>query len=268
MRVAGYLVIAVSLVLGAIAATTAYVPPLTEDDSALAAGGGHAHLNASAGAERDAAGEFVLDAAGARVPLAPAGTELTPDVQARLRAAGVQRVRVREFAFGRWQHAWLFLLAVAGLVAGSVLVRRDAARAQLAGRAAGGRRPQGAPQAALAEIIAAARGLQRDLPAMSGDADRARAVVERVGRVQAVPALQVVEGRDALVAELGMAGYAELMDAFSRLERALNRAWSAAADGVLDEALRCIDEAVALAPEVERRLERGPARGAASAPAG
>ena len=67
-------------------------------------------------------------------------------------------------------------------------------------------------------------------------------------------ALQVVEGRDALVADLGMAGYAELMDAFSRLERALNRAWSAAADGVPDEALRCVDEAVALAPEVENRL--------------
>ena len=136
--------------------------------------------------------------AGARVPLAPAGTELTPDVQAHLRAAGVQRVRVREFAFGRWQHAWLFLLAVAGLTGGSVLVRRDAARAQLdgPGRPAPGRRPQGTPQAALGEIIAAARGLQRDLPAMSGDADRARAVVERVGRVQAVPALQVVEGRD------------------------------------------------------------------------
>ena len=44
------------------------------------------------------------------------------------------------------------------------------------------------------------------------------------------------------------------MDAFSRLERALNRAWSAAADGALDEALRCVDDAAAHAPEVERRL--------------
>ncbi|MCY4601785.1 MAG: hypothetical protein OXF27_17915, partial [Acidobacteria bacterium] len=117
------------------------------------------------------------------------------------------------------------------------------------------------PQAAVAEIIAAARDLQRDLPAMSAHADRARGIIERVGRVQAVLALRVVEGRDVLVGTLGMAGFAELMDAFSRLERALNRAWSAAADGVLDEAQRCIDEAVAQAPEVERRLGRtgGPA---------
>ena len=254
MRTLGYLVIGVSLVLGAIAATTAYVPQLTADDSALAAGGGYAHLNAPAGVRRDAAGDLVLSAAGARIPLVPAGTELTPEVQARLRAAGVQRVRVREFAFGRWQHAWLFVLAVAGLVAGSVLVRRDTARARRSRQVDEERRPQDAPQTALAEIVAAARGLQHDLPALAADADRAHAIIERVGHVQSVLALQVVEGRDALVGKLGMARYAELMDAFSRLERTLNRAWSAAADGVLDEALRCIDEAVALAPEVENRL--------------
>ena len=254
MRTLGYLIIGVSLVLGAIAATTAYVPPLTADDAALAAGSGYAHLNAPAGVQRDAAGDFVLSAAGARIPLAPAGTELTPEVQARLRAAGVQRVRVREFAFGRWQYAWLFALALAGLVAGSLLVRRAAAQAQLALQADAERRPQGTPQGALAEIIAVARELQRELPALAADAERAEAIIERVARVQAVLALQVVEGRDALLGTLGMTAYAELMDAFSRLERALNRAWSAAADGVLDEALRSIDAAVALAPEVERRL--------------
>ena len=254
MRTLGYLVITVSLVLGAVAATTAYVPPLTADDAVLAAGDGYAHLNAPAGAERDAAGEFALSANGARIPFVAAGTELTPEVQARLRAAGVRRVRVKEFDAGRWQHAWLFVLAVASLVAGSVLVRRDAARALRRRQAGEVGRPQGTPQAAVAEIIAAARDLQRDLPAMSADADRARAIIERVGRVQAVLALRVVEGRDVLVGTLGMAGFAELMDAFSRLERALNRAWSAAADGVLDEAQRCIDEAVAQAPDVERRL--------------
>lgn len=257
MRVLGNLVIAVSLVLGAVAATTAYVPLLTEDDAALATGNGYAHLNAPAGVERDAAGQYVLTADGARIPLVPAGAELTPDVQARLRAAGVRRVRVEEFSVGRWQHAWLFVLAVVGLVGGSALVKRGARRARARGRAENDGPAQGSPQAALGEIIRAARDLQRDLPSMSADADRAQAVIERIGRVQAVLALQVVEGRDVLVGALGMAGYAELMDAFSRLERALNRAWSAAADGVLDEALRCIDEAVALAPEVERRLGGG-----------
>ncbi|MCY4599299.1 MAG: hypothetical protein OXF27_05210, partial [Acidobacteria bacterium] len=194
MRTLGYLVITVSLVLGAVAATTAYVPPLTADDAVLAAGDGYAHLNAPAGAERNAAGEFALSANGARIPLVAAGTELTPEVQARLRAAGVQRGRVKEFDAGRWQHAWLFVLAGAGLVAGSALVRREAARALRRRQAGEVGRPQGTPQAAVAEIIAAARDLQRDLPAMSAHADRARGIIERVGRAQAVLALRGVQG--------------------------------------------------------------------------
>ncbi len=38
------------------------------------------------------------------------------------------------------------------------------------------------------------------------------------------------------------------------LERTLNRAWSAAADGVATEALQCIEDAASSATEVEHRL--------------
>ncbi len=254
MRSPGNLLIAVSLVLGALASTTAYVPRLTGDDSALAVGDGYTHLNAAAGVETDAAGRLALAADGARIPLVDAGTELTPPVQARLRAAGVQRVRVKEFSIGRWQHAWLFGLAVIGLIAGSALVKREAAGALRRRPAARGTVAQETPQAVLARIVVIARDLQRELPGMPDDAARTQAILERVGHVQTELSLQVVEGRDVLVAALGLARFAELMDAFSRLERALNRAWSAAADGALDEALRCIDAAAAHAPQVERRL--------------
>ena len=254
MKPLGNLLMAASLVLGALAATTAYVPRLTADDSALAAGDGYAHLNAPAGAETDAAGRFVLAADGARVPLADTGTELTPPVQARLRAAGVRRVRVKEFSIWRWQHAWLFGLAVLGLLAGSRLVKRETAANLRRRPAARGTVARETPQAVLARIAATARDLQRELPGLPDDAARTRAIIERVGHVQTELSLQVVEGRNALVAALGLARFAELMDAFSRLERALNRAWSAAADAALDEALRCIDDAAAHAPEVERRL--------------
>ena len=44
------------------------------------------------------------------------------------------------------------------------------------------------------------------------------------------------------------------MSAFSRMERTLNRAWSAAADGVAAEALQCIDDAAAYATDVEHQL--------------
>ena len=254
LRPLGSLLMAVSLVAGALAATTAYVPRLTADDSALAAGNGYAHLNAPAGAETDAAGRFVLDADGERIPLAATGSELTPQLQARLRAAGVQRVRVREFSIRRWQHAWLFGLAVIGLIAGSALVKRDTARLLRRRPAERGTVAQETPQAVVTRIVATARDLRRELPAMPDDAARTQAILERVAHVQTELSLQVVEGRNVLVAALGLARFAELMDAFSRLERALNRAWSAAADGALDEALRCIDDAAAHAPEVERRL--------------
>ena len=254
LRPLGNLLIAASLVAGALASTTAYVPRLTADDSALAAGDGYAHLNAPAGAATDAAGRFVLDANGQRIPLADTGSELTPQLQARLRAAGVLRVRVQEFSLRRWQHAWLFGLAVLGLLAGSKLVKRQTAPPP--GRQPADRRTaaRDTPQAVLARIVATARDLRRELPGLPDDAARTHAILERVGHVQTELSLQVVEGRNALVAALGLARFAELMDAFSRLERALNRAWSAAADGALDEALRCIDTAAAHAPEVERRL--------------
>lgn len=254
LRPLGNLLIAVSLVAGALASTTAYVPRLTADDSALAAGAGYAHLNAPAGARRDAAGGFVLDADGERIPLAATGAELTPQLQARLRAAGVQRVRVREFSIRRWQHAWLFGLAVIGLIAGSALVKRDTARPLPRRPADRGPVAEETPQAVVTRIVATARDLRSELPRMPDDAARTQAILERVGHVQTELSLQVVEGRNVLVAALGLARFAELMDAFSRLERALNRAWSAAADGALDEALRCIDDAAAHAPEVERRL--------------
>ncbi len=254
MHSLGNLLIAVSLVLGALASTTAYVPRLTADDSVLAVGDGYARLNAPAGARRDEAGRFVLTADGARVPLAPAGTELTPELQARLRAAGVRRVRVKEFSIRRWQHAWLFGLAALGLLAGSALVKRETARKLRRQPVDRGTVAQDTPQAVLARIVATARDLQRELPGMPDGAARTRAILERVGHVQTELSLQVVEGRNVLVAALGLARFAELMVAFSRLERALNRAWSAAADGVLDEAQRCIDDAAAYAPEVERRL--------------
>jgi len=254
MRLIGYLTMTTSLVVGAIATTTAYVPVLTGDDAWLAVGPGYAHLNAPAGAERDATGALRVDDAGSRIALVETGTELTPGVQAQLRAAGVQRVRVKEFSLARWQYAWLFAVAVIGLVSGGLVVKRDARQEVLRQVANASARPQGSPQHAVRQIVAVAQSLQRDLPNMSSDPDRVRAIIDRIDRVQKELSLQVTDGRSVLIGRLGLSGFAEFMTAFSRLERTLNRAWSAAADGVVDEALSCVDEAVEYAPEVEKKL--------------
>lgn len=52
-----------------------------------------------------------------------------------------------------------------------------------------------------------------------------------------------VEARETIIPRFGMPRYAEVMDNFSRGERALNRAWCAAADGYIDELFACLDKA-------------------------
>jgi hypothetical protein len=49
------------------------------------------------------------------------------------------------------------------------------------------------------------------------------------------------EAREAMIHGIGMMQYAEIMDHFARGERLINRAWSASADGYIDEAWRSID---------------------------
>ncbi len=52
-----------------------------------------------------------------------------------------------------------------------------------------------------------------------------------------------VEAREAMIHRFGLASYASLMDSFALGERALNRAWCAAADGYIDEVNLCLDRA-------------------------
>lgn len=51
------------------------------------------------------------------------------------------------------------------------------------------------------------------------------------------------DGRDSITAEHGLPVFAEVMSQFAAGERAVNRAWSAAADGYVDEAETCIERA-------------------------
>lgn len=66
--------------------------------------------------------------------------------------------------------------------------------------------------------------------------------------------------RETLIYKHGLSDYARVMDAFAAGERALNRAWSASADGYVDEVNECLErargrfeEALALVEELEKR---------------
>ena len=51
------------------------------------------------------------------------------------------------------------------------------------------------------------------------------------------------EARESIIEEKGMAQYANVMTQFAAAERAVNRAWSAGADGYLDEVESCLERA-------------------------
>lgn len=52
-----------------------------------------------------------------------------------------------------------------------------------------------------------------------------------------------VDARESMVHGLGLEEYAQIMDSFARGERSLNRAWSASADGYIDEVRDCLARA-------------------------
>lgn len=252
MKLIGFLIIAASLVLGVAVAPTAYLPRLDLPDEALVG----LTLNAPAGEVRtDDMPPFETGE-----PIAQPGedeeTTLTPALLAELRAAGVERVRVKEFAFSRWSGRWWFLLAMVGLVAGAGLVRMEMRQRLAASRDGRGLTPgTNSPEATLAAITDAINGLRRDLPHMTTSHDREAAIIERLGEVQAVHVPAFVDARERIVSRHGLSGYAAIMDRFAAMERQINRAWSAAADAVDEEAIDCIERASALAEQTRGALD-------------
>jgi len=234
MRLFANLLVTAALVAGLFGAVTAYLPPLSLPDRQLAG----LTLNAPAGTR---------PGGGAPQALASKNTHLTPVLLAALRANGVKRVLVKEFAWSRWSGSWLFLAGCVGLATGAALKRAGARRPRTG--AANVARPVMKPEAALAALRRAVDGLRAELPGLPDRAARLRRTLEVLTDVQERLVPDFVAQRPALTAHLGLAGYARLMDGFAAGERQLNRAWSAAADGVEAEVVHCLDRGAALLTE-------------------
>lgn len=246
LKYAGFLLIAIGLVLGVASVPTAYLPSLTLPDEqliglTLAAPAGEVR---TAGMPDHVVGEPIVRPLTDGQP-----TKVTAELLQTLRDAGVERIKVKEFAIGRWSGLLPFVLACGLLLGGAFLVRTDMKRRLAAAEAAAGADTASSPEAALAAITDAIEGLRRDLPHMTTEHDRQHAIIERLGEVQSTHVPAFVDARPLLISRLGLSGFAELMDRFAAMERQVNRAWSAAADGVEDEALDCLERASALAAE-------------------
>jgi len=63
------------------------------------------------------------------------------------------------------------------------------------------------------------------------------------------------EARESIMHGIGMHEYAMVMDNFARGERSLNRAWSASADGYVDEVWLCMEKSRVFLQEADRLLK-------------
>ncbi len=229
MKALGQLLTVVSLVCGALAAATAY----------------HASLDLP---ESEITGLTLTDNAGQQPnnptkPLVKSGERLTrADVEQlaanKVEVDGRERrlrfVRVKEFAWGRWQGRWIFVISLLGMAVGALAVR--AAERKAPGSAAGSV-DQTSPRAILQELKTELDSLVANVEAASSPQEQLRLIVDGVGRLQRTALNDFVERRTALTAELGMTRMAEIMDEFSGAERSLNRAWTTASDGDVDESV-------------------------------
>ncbi len=244
MKLAAFLLITISLCVGVIGAITAYLPPLSLPNEQLVG----LTLNA-------AAGKATIDPRD-KAPIAPARTELTPEILTSLRDQGVERVRVKEFALGRWPEWWVFVLGCVGLGVGAFLMRTAnrsiAATRSASADAVGASRLS--PEQTLDALHSEVDSLRSRLTTMAAESDRLSTILAEISRMQQTHIASFLAARSEITARLGLGGYARLMDAFASAERAINRAWSAAADEVEAESLASLDLASELLVEARHRI--------------
>ncbi|MCC5821853.1 MAG: hypothetical protein LAT64_01040 [Phycisphaerales bacterium] len=210
--------------------------------------------------ETQPTGEQVLRARESTPSIGRPGDLLIPELIDLLAAANVRYVKVASFSFGRWPHGWLFILSCVGLLAGAWMVRLAQKRALAAADAAG--TPAGEEATDAGSVFTRLSGrlhtLAEELAKARTEDEKLASIVQHIGEIQRNDVPAFVADRPALVNRLGLAGYAELMDRFAAMERQLNRAWSAAADGHLPESETCLRNAQPLLADTLRKLK--PAR--------
>ena len=133
---------------------------------------------------------------------------------------------------------WTFYGGFAGIMVAGMLMLFSARRAEL--ELAGGKHEADIEtlRSSLASLTERVKSLRAD------ESDEAQLGIH--GRIDAELMGDIgtfVEARESMIVRLGMNRYAEIMSAFANGERLLNRAWSASADGYVDEVRLCVGQA-------------------------
>lgn len=240
MKTVGFVLMTVALVLGVVGAASAYTIPLSLPDDELVG----LTLNAPAGAQESADGDVE--------PRFEKDHVLTASDVAQVRVDGERRVVVKEFAFGRWTGRWLFLVGILGLGVGAMFVRR--ASAQEVADAASARAERGeSPHMLLVHIAEGLDALDAALASEKDETRRLALIREHLDVLAKGPMTGFLDASPEIAATSGTAGMARVLDPYATAERRLNRAWSAAADGVEAEAREALEMARDSLDEAVRR---------------
>ena len=110
--------------------------------------------------------------------------------------------------------------------------------------------------ASLSEIRGSLLNLLKNTQQMSGQMDELAPseMTVFIDDVLSPDCYIFAEGRNAITTEMGLQKFADVMTHFSAAERAVNRAWSAAADGYVDEAKKCVERAVSMFEDAYQEL--------------
>jgi hypothetical protein len=244
MKLAAFVLITISLCVGVVGSLTAYLPPLSLPDGELVG----LTLNAPAG-------NTSADVRAPK-PIGTKGEAVTAELLGGLRVAGVERVKVKEFSLDRWPEWWVFVLGCFGLGVGAFMVRMAnsaAAAGRLAEQSAGTGSRQ-SPAQILEALAGEVESLRSRLGTIGSGDDRLALMLSEIARMQQTHIAAFIGARAELTAKLGLGGYARVMDTFAAAERALNRAWSAAADEVEGEARASVDAAAELLAQTRERV--------------
>lgn len=262
IKLFGYLLMTIGLIGGSLSAITAYRPLLSLPDEKLVgltlienAGStpGDPHTPVIV-AKPEGATDFIKLTAMDLAKLRDAEAEVNA---ASKRTRPPERLVVKEFDFDRWDMRWYAIGSIAVLGLGAFIVKGQTRRQIRAAAAASAtdtsRGPT--PEAALETIRTSLDALRRDLDALPDADARMAKIIEVIGELNAVQVAAIVDQRNVILGRRGMGGMAAFMDRFASAERAMNRAWSAAADGYIEEAEECLTRAIAAIPDAQAKLE-------------
>jgi hypothetical protein len=238
MKLIASVLIIVGVSLGALGAATTYLAPLSLSDETLTG----LRLSAPAGIDED--GD----------PLYPSGTTLDPEIVQALKDNNVTHVSISSFSLATWDKRYMamFVGSCVLLVAGGVMLRIESKQRVAKADAS---ETEVSPTHTIAALTAAVESLRAELDTLPTEQDRLRAIITQLNDAQRTYVTAFVDARERLIGRYGLGRFAMIMDRFAASERAINRAWSAAADEVYHEAEASLADASLRLAETSEMLK-------------